>query len=101
MHPLVLIEFNELSPVLLDRWMRDGHLPNFKKFYDSSLIYITKPDIAEPAYLEPWIQWYSLHTGLPYQTHNVFHLTDGPRAEHKDIWSVFLENGFSVFTAAA
>ena len=29
--PLVLLEFNELSPVLMDTFISQGHLPNFKR----------------------------------------------------------------------
>ena len=49
---LVLLEFNELCPTLLDRWIEQGELPNFKKFRDSSESYVTLAD-AEPPALEP------------------------------------------------
>ena len=94
--PLILIEFNELCPPLLDRWMAEGRLPNFKAFYDSSQVFVTDSDETDPVNLEPWIQWYSLHTGLPFRDHKVFHLTDGPQAGHRDIWRALLENGKSV-----
>jgi hypothetical protein len=32
------------------------------------------------------MQWYSIHPGLPYDEHKVFDLTDGPKADHPDIW---------------
>lgn len=84
--PIILLEFNELCPPLLDKWMKAGELPNFKRFYEASDAFITKPDVEDPSELEPWIQWYSIHTGLPYSSHKVFHLTDGPGAGHDDIW---------------
>ena len=97
---VILIEFNELCPQLLDTWMTAGLLPNFKRFYDRSEIFITQADESDPVNLEPWIQWYSIHTGLPYQQHQVFHLTDGPRAGHPDIWSILHENGKRVWNCA-
>jgi hypothetical protein len=93
---VILLEFNELSPSLLDRWMAEGRLPNFKRFYDRSHVFTTVADETDPDYLEPWIQWYSLHTGLGYRQHGVFHLTDGPKASHKDIWQRLAENGLKV-----
>jgi hypothetical protein len=91
-HRVLLLEFNELCPRLLDEWMEDGALPNFRRFHDRSEVFVTKADASPPA-LEPWIQWYSLHTGLSYQQHRVFHLADGPKASHPDIWTVVRQMG--------
>jgi hypothetical protein len=93
---VMLLEFNELSPSLLERWMAEGKLPNFKRFHDRSHVFTAVADETNPDYLEPWIQWYSLHTGLSYRQHGVFHLTDGPKASHKDIWQTLAENGLKV-----
>lgn len=92
---LILIEFNELCPPLLTRWMAEGRLPNFKALHGSSEVFVTESD-AEPPALEPWIQWYSLHTGLPYRDHGVFHLTEGPAQDHADIWSMLAGAGHRV-----
>jgi type I phosphodiesterase/nucleotide pyrophosphatase len=93
---LILLEFNELCPSLIEKWMLADDLPNFKAFYDASQIYLSQSDEPEAPFLEPWIQWYSLHTGLNYRQHKVFRLTDGPLAGHKDIWSTLQENGLQV-----
>ena len=85
---VLLLEFNELSPFLLDKWMGEGKLPNFKKFHDNSMVYVSKPDVEESELLEPWIQWFSMHVGVGYQEHKVFHLTDGEKANNLDIWSI-------------
>src|ERR1700753_916029 len=101
MKRLILIEFNELCPSLLSQWMREGKLPNFKTFYGQSEIFTTQADEDEGPNLEPWIQWYSLHTGLPYSQHQIFHLTDGPRALHPDVWSILSQNGLSVWNCSS
>lgn len=93
---VILVEFNELCPPLLTKWMAQGVLPNFKKFHDSAHVFTTEPCVEEQQYLEPWIQWYSLHTGLSYDQHGVFHLADGPRADFPDIWSVLSDAGIPV-----
>ena len=89
---LLLLEFNELCPHLLEKWMGEGKLPNFQRFYSDSQAYITEAD-AEPPALEPWIQWYSVHTGLSYDQHHVFRLTDGSDAGHPDMWQIVREAG--------
>jgi len=90
---IILLEFNELCPQLLERWMAENRLPNFRKFHECSYTYLTNADVTEPALLEPWIQWYSIHTGLSYDQHHVFHLTDGAKASHPDLYSVLLSAG--------
>jgi hypothetical protein len=75
---LILIEFNELCPALLRRFMDAGLLPNFRALHDSSVV-CTSDAGEEARNLEPWIQWPTVHSGLPYAEHGVFHLGDGRR----------------------
>ena len=98
---VILLEFNELTPWLLDKWMKSGDLPNFKRLHDQSVAYTTESDEKDPAYMEPWIQWYSMHTGMPFSEHKVFHLTDGPRASHEDIWGFFRASGKKVWNCSS
>jgi hypothetical protein len=98
---VILIEYNELCPPLLDRWMAAGYLPNFKKLYDRSSVFTTEADETGETVLEPWIQWYSIHTGLPYREHHVFHLTDGAQACHPDIWRILHERGKQVWNCGS
>lgn len=93
---VILIEFNELCPALLEKWMDAGKLPNFARFFSSSHVFTTESDEPAAPNLEPWIQWYSLHTGLPFKEHGVFHLTDGPKAGHVDIWQTLAASGLTV-----
>jgi len=90
---VILIEFNELCPPLLDRWMAEGKLPNFKKFHDAAQVFVSEADVKSGPHLEPWVQWYSMHTGLSHEQHGVSHLTDGPEAGHRDIWQMLIEGG--------
>lgn len=98
---LIALELNELCPALLARWMADGSLPNFKRLHDSSEVFTTRADVEEPALLEPWIQWYSVHTGLPYDQHRVFHLTEGKRGGHDDVFRLLLAAGRRVASFAS
>ena len=98
--PMILLEFNELCPSLLDKWMGEGKLPNFRRFYQASDVFVSEADSDAPA-LEPWIQWYSLHTGLAYSEHQVFNLTDGPEAGFPDIWGMLREGGYKTFNCSS
>jgi len=77
-HRTVLIEFNELSPVLLERFIDRGQLPAFAAFRRDSAVFTTDAG-EDPPLLEPWIQWPTVHSGLPYAEHQVFALGDGRR----------------------
>jgi hypothetical protein len=101
MTKILLVEFNELCPALLQQWMGSGDLPNFRRFYQNSDVFLTAADEGEGLTLEPWIQWYSLHTGRPYKEHGVFHLTDGPKAVYPDVWSLLLDAGCSVWNCSS
>ncbi len=85
---LIVLELNELCPALLAQWMADGSLPHFRALHARSDVFVTKPDVEDAALLEPWIQWYSLHTGLPYAAHKVFHLTEGRQGGHPDVFAM-------------
>lgn len=92
---LFLLEFNELSPSLLARFMGDGLLPNFQRFYNSSTIYTTDAR-EQPPYLEPWIQWPTVHSGLPYGEHKVFHLGDGRHMTQPCVATLLSDAGIRV-----
>ena len=69
------------------RTVRAGVLaePNFRRFYEASHVFTGQADVTEQEYLEPWIQWYSLHTGFSYDQHGVYHLTDAHRSDRADL----------------
>jgi len=68
---VIFLEFNELCPPLIEKFIREGHLPNFKKLYDVSDTYITDAE-SDTEHLEPLIQWVTLQTGISHQEHGVF-----------------------------
>lgn len=98
---IIALELNELCPALLDRWMGEGLLPNFSRLHDESQVFVTEADVTDAALLEPWIQWYSIHTGLAYDQHRVFHLTEGAKAGHCDIYRMLLHAGRRVCSFAS
>lgn len=92
---LILIEFNELCPGLLRDFMKRGWLPSFQRLYQSSTIYTT--DAAEePPNLEPWIQWPTVHSGLPFSEHRAFHLGDGRKIRAKCLADLLSDAGIPV-----
>ncbi len=56
--------------------MAAGDLPNFRRLYDSSVVRTTDCGEAAP-FLEPWIQWPTVHFGVSRHEHGAFSLGDG------------------------
>lgn len=92
---VVLVEFNELSPALLTRFMSSGDLPNFRRFYESAAVFTTDADAQEP-YLEPWIQWPTVHLGMPHEEHGIRHLGDQGSADYPPLGQVLSDQGIRV-----
>lgn len=71
---LILVEFNELTPALLARFISRRALPNFLRFYNESTVFSTY--VSDEA-LDPWVQWPTIHSGVPYSEHGIAHMGDG------------------------
>lgn len=93
---MVVLEFNELTPMLMDKFIDQGELPNFKRLRKDSRCYITSAG-EDPPFLEPWIQWVTVHTGLTYAEHGVFNLGDSPQAAGESVWDIASRAGQSVW----
>ncbi|HTB13505.1 MAG TPA: hypothetical protein VK752_18120 [Bryobacteraceae bacterium] len=84
---LILLEFNELCPDLMEQFISQGKLPNFQRLRSQSHVYLTDAGEVSPN-LEPWIQWVTVHSGVPFSEHGVFLLGQGAALETKCIWDI-------------
>jgi hypothetical protein len=75
---VILLELNELTPRLIERFMAEGSLPNFRRLRDESRVFTTDAE-EQGENLNPWIQWVTVHTGLSFAQHGVFRLGEGRR----------------------
>src|SRR5271165_5315759 len=97
---VILLEFNELSPLLMERFIAAGKLPTFESLRDQSATFTTLADERPPA-LEPWIQWVSVHTGVPYAEHGIFNLSEGHKLRHRSLWDLVSEKGLPVWVCGS
>lgn len=93
---MILLEFNELSPALMDTFIEQGHLPNFKRLRNASQVFTTDADEVAPN-LDPWIQWVTVHSGLSFDQHGIHHLGDGDKLEVKSLWDMIAATGKTVW----
>ena len=80
---LILLELNELCPSLVDQFMAESMLPNFKRLRERSQAFVTG---TSEDMLEPWIQWVTVHTGVPLAEHGVVDLDEAEKLAHDAFW---------------
>lgn len=94
--PVVVLEFNELCPTLLDQFMGEGHLPGFKQLYTQSQVFTTSAQERAP-HLDPWIQWITVHSGVNHDRHRVEQLGKGHTFQAPRVWDLLSQAGLKVW----
>lgn len=85
---VLLVELNEFSLPLLRFAVRELNLPHIQRLLSFSESSTFTEDTYDSGYLEPWVQWVSVHTGQPSGLHKVMHLGDVPPAEVPQLWEM-------------
>ena len=82
----ILLGLNELNFEIISKYTKKypGKYQYLEKLLELNLEELETEDEYEN--LEPWIQWYSIHTGKKYDEHKVFRLGDAQHAEHEQIY---------------
>ena len=96
---VLVAEFNELSPVLMEKFIEAGKLPNFKRWRDESHAFTTEAEDAPD--LEPWIQWITVHAGVPFAKHGISSLGDGHKLSRKNVWDLLSDAGRRVWVCGS
>ena len=97
---VIQLEFNELSPTLMDKFIEEGKLPWFKKLRDESMVLVTEAAERAPD-LDPWIQWVTVHTGLDLAEHGVTELDKGHLLDCDRVWDLVSASGKSVWVCGS
>jgi hypothetical protein len=93
---LILLELNELSPDLMAAFIEAGELPNFRRLREESTLYSTDAG-EDPPNLEPWVQWITVHTGVPFSKHGVATLGDADeKLRYPGIGKIVSDSGGTV-----
>jgi hypothetical protein len=97
---VIMLEFNELTLPLISRFMEEGKLPNFQRLYRESQVFTTDAE-EDPPNLNPWVQWVTVHCGLPFNEHNIFYLDDGHKLKEKCLWDIVSDSGYPVWVCGS
>ena len=95
MKRLLFLELNEVNFEFVEHYARRGDLPAFARLIERHGYARTRSETVYEL-IEPWIQWFTVHTGLPYGEHKVFRLGDGPQAQARQIWEELSTRGLKV-----
>jgi hypothetical protein len=97
---VIQLEFNELSPPLMDKFIAEGKLPFFKKLRDESMVMVSEAEERAPD-LDPWIQWVTVHTGLDMSEHGVTQLDEGHLLKQDRVWDLVSASGKPVWVCGS
>lgn len=92
---MLLLELNEYNPTLLRNIAKRSKLDALNKIFSWTSTATTTDDVYDSGYLEPWVQWVSVHTGTPSTTHRIKNLGEVPRLEQEQLWEVWSREGRS------
>jgi hypothetical protein len=83
---MLVIELNEFNVGLLQNLARTLGLAHLQRVLTWNHASTWTADIYDSGFLEPWVQWVSVHTGVPSSQHGVKNLGDVPKLAEDQIW---------------
>lgn len=89
-----IAQFNEANFDLIRKYCSKYNLPNLSRVLELNSINTSSE--SEYHLLEPWIQWYSFYTNMPYAEHKTFNLGDCLKKSHKNFLEDYALNGKKV-----
>jgi hypothetical protein len=92
---MLLIELNEFNGDLLRSVAQAHRLEHVEKVLNWHHARTWTCDEYETGFLEPWVQWVSVHTGVPSSQHGVKNLGDVPNLAEGQIWERWSQRGLS------
>lgn len=92
---ILLLELNEFNEPLLQEAGKELCLKNIERLLNFHKSETWTEDIYESDYLEPWVQWVSIHTGTPSSEHQIKHLGDVPTLKTLQLWEKLSEKRIS------
>jgi hypothetical protein len=98
---LILLELNEINFDLVRKYIYDspGKYGAFETLFLGCQIYTYSESKYE--YLEPWIQWPSVHTGLEFEKHKIYRLGDVVYSEVPQFFEILENHGVRVGAISA
>jgi hypothetical protein len=92
---MLLIELNEFNRELLQNIAAAHGLKHLQRVLGWSRANTFTSDEYDTGFLEPWVQWVSVHTGVPSSEHGVKNLGDVPNLAEDQVWERWSRRGIN------
>jgi hypothetical protein len=92
---MLLIELNEFNGDLLRSIAKAHQLKHLQEALSWNRAGTWTSDEYETGFLEPWVQWVSVHTGVPSSQHGVKNLGDVPNLAEDQVWERWSRRGLN------
>lgn len=92
---IILLELNEFNAALLEKAGRELGLQNIQDVLSAPKTDTFTRDTYESNFLEPWVQWVSVHTGKASARHQIKHLGDVPHLGIPQLWETLSQYGIT------
>ncbi len=89
------IELNEFNVPLLTAATKQHSLPAIAKVLAFPQTQYRTDDRYHSGYLEPWVQWVTIHAGVPSSKHQIKHLGDVPALGFAQCWETLSKAGIT------
>jgi len=92
---VLIVELNEFNTDLIIAALKQHPLPSLAKAFNLPKANYKTQDRYNSGYLEPWVQWVSIHTGVPSLVHRIKHLGDVPHLGVEQCWETLSRHGIT------
>jgi hypothetical protein len=92
---VLIIELNEFNVELLTAACQQHSLPSIAKILALPSSSYKTHDRYNSGYLEPWVQWVSIHTGQASRWHQIKHLGEVPQLQQEQCWEVLSKHNIT------
>ncbi len=83
---MLLLEYNEFNSDLLGAIADRDSLSALQEIQGWNTTQTHAEDTYDSGFLEPWVQWVSIHTGTPSKKHQIKNLGDVPALDVEQVW---------------
>lgn len=92
---VLIVELNEFNIDLMTATLKKHDFPFLRKVFQFPKASYKTQDRYNSGYLEPWVQWVSIHTGVPSLVHGIKHLGDVPHLYVEQCWETLSRYGIT------
>lgn len=92
---VLIVELNEFNIDLITATLKKHDFPSLRKIFQFKKASYKTQDRYNSGFLEPWVQWVSVHTSLPSFVHGIKHLGDVPHLNVEQCWETLSRQGIT------